>query len=251
MIIQELTENLTTKKQKNKINVARKTGIIKVSTRVLTTIILMFTIASIPPYLFAEDLQIVKSAKKGNPTLSINQFTGEARDFLTNDLEYSGWFSIAKSNAVADYKLGGDYAENGSTRSITLKMTNQMNNLVAHFKLSTTVETSTKDFIHSAVDELIKEIFNVPGFCSSKLAFVKEIDGVKEIWISDFNGDNPEQFTFNNSLSVEPNWSKDGKFLVYTFYNTYSTDLQIVNISNRDERPLNIFTIHSVPIYKL
>ena len=167
----------------------------------------------------SETLVVTKAARSTNPSLRIGTFEAKSKvkEALIDALTYSDWFAMDQSDET-DYLLAGAYIENSSDNIIRIQIVDQNREPVTKFQLKASKSVAIKTFIYSAVDEIITQVFKVPGFCSSKLAFVKEIDGVKEIWISDFNGDNPEQFTFNNSLSVEPNWSKDGKFLVYTFY---------------------------------
>ena len=53
---------------------------------------------------------------------------------------------------------------------------------------------------------------------------------VKEVYVTDYDGANARRITINRALNVFPNWSPDGRSIVYTSYRTGVPDILISNI---------------------
>ena len=68
------------------------------------------------------------------------------------------------------------------------------------------------------------------GVFDSKIAFLSSLAGKKEIYISDFDGRSPTQFTRHENITLFPAWSSDGKWMAYTSYAKGQPDLYIRNI---------------------
>ncbi len=192
---------------------------------------------------FAIDrIEIEKAAKTGNPTLVIEGFEGseEARSVLSDSLYYSDWFDVVVDRN-ADYRLSFVCRESASSRMVRVQVSDRDSNPVTGFEQKTDRSAALTTLIHSSVDEIIRRVFRNPGFCRSKLAYVKNLDGIKQVWTAQFDGGDPEQLTFNNDLSVEPDWNANGTFLVYTLYDTFSTDIIVLDLVNRRHRRLTRF----------
>ena len=56
------------------------------------------------------------------------------------------------------------------------------------------------------------------GFFNSEIAFVSTGTGNKEIYMAEFDGRNPVQFTRTRNITLSPAWSPDGQWLAYTAY---------------------------------
>jgi TolB protein len=69
-----------------------------------------------------------------------------------------------------------------------------------------------------AADLAVRALSGQPGFFASRLAFVGERGGKREVFVSDLLLDNVVQLTRDNSLAVTPRWSPDGRRLLYTSY---------------------------------
>lgn len=70
------------------------------------------------------------------------------------------------------------------------------------------------------------------GVFKSKIAFVSNGSGYKEIYQCDFDGSHIRQFTHHNSISLFPDWSSDGRWLAYT---TYADRWPRINIQHLQE----------------
>jgi len=154
-----------------------------------------------------------------NPTLFFKGVTGDqaVSNVVGNDLRLCGWFDPAKNEQDADFIVDGSCSGNALTLNVT-----KMNN----FRVSKQLGADRTHSIHQAVDAILKYQFKVPGICASRIAFsVKTSRLAKNIYISDFDGNNVKVVTHHTSLMVEPDWFPNCRSLVYTMYTTSSTEI--------------------------
>ena len=96
-------------------------------------------------------------------------------------------------------------------------------------------------YAHTFSDELHQQQRGLRGVARTKLTFVSDRDGerlagtvenrgVKEIYISDYDGSNQRRVTTNRTLNVFPTWSPDGRSIAYTSYRRGPPNIFISNI---------------------
>ncbi len=79
-------------------------------------------------------------------------------------------------------------------------------------------------------NDIIRHLTGHEGIFDTQIAFVSTTQGPKEIYIADFDGYNPRQFTKTGAITLFPAWSSDGRWLAYTDYKRGKPDLYIRNI---------------------
>jgi len=85
---------------------------------------------------------------------------------------------------------------------------------------------------HRFADDAIAAISGVPGISGSKLAFSAKKAGRKELYVCDYDGSNLRQVTRDNSISVSPSLSADGKRLAYTGYLNGYADIYLIDLAS-------------------
>ncbi|MFT5130246.1 MAG: TolB protein [Rhodothermales bacterium] len=204
--------------------------------RVIALALLTFA----PAAALAQDVVINKNAAEAqaNPTVRIAQFEGAKahRDILKNAIHYSDWFTLSDE---ALYQISAKFATEGGKHKMELVLRDNIGNGVKGFRQEIASSVPAKQLIFAAVDRLISEVFNNPGFCSSKLAYVKAHSGIKEIWVGDFYGAAPKRISFTENIATEPAFSPDGRFLAYTRYSGFSTDIVLTDLGLQRARSLS------------
>jgi TolB protein len=81
-----------------------------------------------------------------------------------------------------------------------------------------------------ACDRLVSEILGIPGFFSGRLAFLSDLSGSKEIFVSDSMMTYSKPQTDFGKMTFNPSWNNDGTGLFFTsnrkvFNNIYHLDL--------------------------
>jgi len=70
---------------------------------------------------------------------------------------------------------------------------------------------------HKFADEIIFRLGGgIPGIAESKIYFVSDRSGHKEIWVMDYDGSNQHQLTHQGSIALSPRISPDGSRLAFS-----------------------------------
>jgi TolB protein len=77
---------------------------------------------------------------------------------------------------------------------------------------------SVRAMSHRLADELVFQYTGEQGIARSRIAFVSERDGAKELFVMDYDGYYPRQVTFDAFLNLAPTWSPDKRRLAFTSY---------------------------------
>src|SRR6202163_4829609 len=78
-------------------------------------------------------------------------------------------------------------------------------------------EEAARFIAHKFADEIIFRLGGgIPGICESKIYFVSDRSGHKEIWVMDYDGSNQKQVTHQGSISLSPRVSPDGSRLAFS-----------------------------------
>ncbi len=96
-----------------------------------------------------------------------------------------------------------------------------------------------RQITHRLADELVARYTGEPGIARTRIAYVSEQKGARELFIMDYDGHAPRQLTTDGFLNLTPQWSPDRKFLVFTSYQSRTRqNIEIVNLSTGKRSPL-------------
>lgn len=87
---------------------------------------------------------------------------------------------------------------------------------------------------HRMIDEVIQQLTGERGIFETRIAFITDSTGNKEISLMDVDGRNVQVVTQNGSINISPAWHPNGKSLVYTCFRRRNPDLYQVFLSTRD-----------------
>jgi len=72
--------------------------------------------------------------------------------------------------------------------------------------------------VHDLSDDIVRQLTGEAGFAGSKIAYVSNVTGTKEIYIMDYDGANRRRITRDSSIAMYPDWFPDETGIVYTRY---------------------------------
>ena len=166
-------------------------------------------------------------------------------DLMSRALAFHGFIDIINPNVYngsqswnwpavgAEFVVMGQYdlGASGITLELTLNDIHEGRQALSR-SFSGPVSTHP-DMIKKFCDEVVLQLTGEAGVSTSKIAFVSNATGNKEVYLADVLGEEIRQVTRHEYLSLYPKISPDGRYLAYTSYhrgnpNLYLTDLRVL-----------------------
>jgi len=176
-------------------------------------------------------IQIVRPAdsfgQKPIP-VSLDGFSGEVADVLKFDLYVQG-FSFVMPDA-AQYQISGSSGGN-VTGSVTDKLAKKV--LLSNSYTGTNLRRQA----HAFANDIIFAITGKKGIGLTKIAFkAQQPDGSGEIYVSDFDGRNPQAVTRDRAIVSKPSWIPGRLALYYNSYKLENPDIFSSDLSTGQRR---------------
>jgi TolB protein len=73
-----------------------------------------------------------------------------------------------------------------------------------------------REAVHAISDDIVSLIAGEKGIALTRIAFVSNVTGTKEIYVMDYDGENMRRITKDNMISTYPAWFPSGARLAYT-----------------------------------
>ena len=157
---------------------------------------------------------------------------------IRNDLDYSDRFEMAApvsgmaageplnlalwKDRGADWVLDGALAPAaGGGSTLRLVLHDAVYGSVKGdrtFRLPAQGDPNFRMAVHAASDEVVRWATGTPGAAATRIAFVLDARGSKELYIIDYDGENVQRATNDASITLSPAWSPDGSRVAYTSY---------------------------------
>jgi TolB protein len=152
------------------------------------------------------------------------------------DVPFDRWREVN-----ADGVIVGTVQKVGTAVKVEMRLLNARTRLSAYSRQYDGSAANPRAYAHTMSDELHKSQRALNGVARSKLTFDSDRDGermsgtvekrgVKEIYISDYDGENQRRVTVGKTLNITPRWSPDGRSIAYTSYRRGGGQIFISNI---------------------
>ncbi len=142
---------------------------------------------------------------------------------VPNELNAAQW-SQAPANAMM--VAFGNLTASGTSLSLAgylydVRQTPAQSVLAKIYNADAT-ENGARLLAHEFADDIISRLSSgVPGIAQTKIAFVSNRSGHKEIWEMDYDGANQQQLTHLGTISLTPRWSPDDSHIAFTCFEAY------------------------------
>jgi len=83
---------------------------------------------------------------------------------------------------------------------------------------------------HRFSDKLTLHFTGEKGVAQTKIAYISDQSGNKEIYVMDYDGANKIPITRDKSIAISPRWSSDGKKITYTSYRSGNPNLYLIDL---------------------
>ncbi len=179
---------------------------------------------------------------KTNPT-ALTQQGKEMADLLSKALVFHGFISIIPPESYnndratdwqsigADFSISGSYESNLKEVVLELRFIDAQNNrMVLGKRYRTTWQNHTSP-IKKFCDEIILQLTGERGISNTKITYVTDTTGHKEVHMVDVISKQIRQVTRHKSITASPRFSPDGTKLIYTSYHRGNPNLYLTDLS--------------------
>ncbi len=140
----------------------------------------------------------------------------------------------------ADFVVLGSYVLSASGVQLEIKLLDVAGGDMIMGKRYKGSRDLEQQMLYKFTDSVIKDLTGQKGIASSKIAFVSDQNGYKEIYTTDILGRQIRQITRHKNLVVSPRFLPGGRFLSYTSYHSGNPNLYITDLNqSKTTRPLS------------
>jgi TolB protein len=175
---------------------------------------------------------------------------------LRADIDFSGLFKIVSEkgetgdaafwlSAGAEALIKATLTKQGETIILEAYLYDIARGVTLLAKKYGARSTSAKSLAHRFTNDIIETLTGEKGIFETKIAFISNTDGNKEIYIMDFDGKNAKKVTGNGSINLALSnmnmggcWSPNGKRVVFTLSNDGDSDLFLADYGGKAMRRL-------------
>ncbi|HIJ86508.1 MAG TPA: Tol-Pal system beta propeller repeat protein TolB [Desulfuromonadales bacterium] len=150
------------------------------------------------------------------------------------DVNYAPWL-----NAGYDMLVRSELTVKGERLTVEFRLFDVINRKMISAKRYLGSAKDLRRFSHSFADEILRSLTGEKGVFTTRIAFVSTQSGNKEIYIMDWDGYNPLPLTKNGSINLNPDFSPDGREIIFTSYKRRNPDLYRRALSSPVEVPLS------------
>ena len=138
-----------------------------------------------------------------------------------------------------DLLIRGEYELRGQELVIEFRLYDVVAKKLLTAKRFMGQEKDLRSYAHSFSDEVLRVLTGIAGCFATRIVFVSNQPGNKELFIMDWDGKRPQQLTSNRSINLSPDISPDGREIIYTSYKRGNPDLYKRAISSSLEVPVS------------
>ncbi|MBI5192619.1 MAG: Tol-Pal system beta propeller repeat protein TolB [Nitrospirae bacterium] len=224
-----------------------------------TWLLFLFLTVILSGISFAEDvyLETTKGEAEKIPVTIVlkgddHELIAEIKGILEADLERSSYFNLVKNDGIdidvsaskLNEKAGGQVGSLSVESLIVAMILREDRVIKMDGKL---FETGGGELIfskryvgnnnlirrlaHRFADEIVFRLTGEKGIAQSRIVYLSDRTGQKELYIMDYDGSSSKMITGNKSLNLSPSWSPDGRLIAYTSYRDGNPDIYVVDLT--------------------
>jgi TolB protein len=139
----------------------------------------------------------------------------------------------------AQFLLEGTLASVGSQVVVEARLWDLVSGEVAYARRLQAATQLAPTMAHTLANELLRLFTGKPGPFLSRLAFISDRTGSKELWVMRWDGSEAQQLTTHRSIAMSPAWSADGQWLAFTSFMRGQPQLFLLKPTQGFLRPLS------------
>ncbi len=146
------------------------------------------------------------------------------------DIDFVPWLS-----GGFDMLIRSEYSLKNERLTVEYRLFDVINRKLLTAKRYLGTAKDLRRFSHLFADEILLAITGEKGAFTTKIAYVSNQTGNKEIYVMDWDGNAPLPLTKNGAINLNPDFSPDGRDIIFTSYKRGNPDLYRRSLSNTTE----------------
>jgi TolB protein len=142
-------------------------------------------------------------------------------------------------SAGAQFLLEGSLAGAGNQLVTEVRLWDLASGEIAYSRRLEGASSLADTMAHTLANELLHLFTGRPGPFLSRIAFISDRSGNKELWLMRWDGSDQQQITRHHSIALSPAWSADGKWLAFTSFLHGSPELLLLRPTEGYLKPLS------------
>ncbi len=165
------------------------------------------------------------------------------RSIMREDILFTRLFSVAEGGPVvgptldsmawvgagAQVVVTGDAHVDGPQVRLECKIYDVSSGKVLWGKEGSGPKLNARRLAHLMSDQVTFQLSGQPGIAHTRIAFVNNHTGKKEIYVMDYDGANVRQLTHLHAITLLPKWSPDGKRMAFNSYKAGNPDAYLID----------------------
>jgi TolB protein len=204
--------------------------------------------ASEPQPVLALPFFEASDARKGDDALLAKNL----REIVRSDLMLSRRFDVkdeepgAPPAAGASWRLKSQAGKTGDKLSVQVRLEYGNGGEAIFERFYRQDAQWLRALAHRISDDVVKAATGRDGIARTRIGFVNNQTGHKEVYVMDYDGDGVKRLTDDRSIDLLPRFSADGRRLAYTGYKDGNPDLFLIDLETgrattlSDEQGLNV-----------
>ncbi|HSH13629.1 MAG TPA: Tol-Pal system beta propeller repeat protein TolB [Desulfurivibrionaceae bacterium] len=173
-------------------------------------------------------------------------------DLLSRALEVHGFIRVIPAKTYgggqqndwtslgAELVVLGQYGREGNDTVLELRVNDAASGRQVLGRRYRNSPEQTRQAVLKFCDETILTLTGEMGISQTSIAFVSEMNGIKEIYLADLLGDQLRRITRHNRLALSPRFTTDGRELSYTSYHRNNPNLYLTELAqDKVTRPIS------------
>ncbi len=191
-----------------------------------------------------EDLDFVGLFKLLDPKTFL--VDSAAMGLTASQTNFAAWNMIG-----AEFLIKGAWRNDGQTFVCELRMFDVKRGQLILGKRYTGTPKDYRLMAHKFADEVMRQVTGELGAFQTRLTYVSDQTGHKEIYVADFDGRNAKRMTRYRSITKLPVWSLDGKTIAFTSYKDGQPYLYRLDLATgRSRRLMGFKGLNMAPAYR-
>jgi TolB protein len=156
----------------------------------------------------------------------------------------------ALNSVGAEVYAGGTVSKKSGNVNVDMEVYDTSGAKILLKKTYNGKEEQLRSIGHAFCEDLIELLTGQKSVFGSKIVFVSNKTGFKEIYNCDFDGHGLEQLTNSRSISLTPSLSPDGRYLAYTDFTSGRPSLYIKNLAEKKTSVANKSGVSIAPCWR-